>query len=346
MRDVRTARPILEAALVVGASVGLAAQLAPFLRMSPAWAAAFVFGGAALVAVGGTFLGTRRPNAPSAPNAAPAPHAPAGSDAVSGRAILAACALAVCALALVDRLQPRAGVGAPVVDAALVAIAAAIGGAIGARIEHPGHLLPASIVAASADVVSLLSPRGLTHAIAADARALSLLAVSFPVPGTAEAAPALGLGDLVFIALLLAAARRHALGAPRVAALSLLGVTIAGAASALVEAAVPALPAVVAAVLVGVPAARRVRREDRTIAIVAASIALALAAATGLRRLVTPPPPRTETGSVGERSRRAPDDAPEGSRETGAGAAGRLSLFCSSGTARAEMHVKLHSCIP
>jgi hypothetical protein len=286
---VRAARPILEAALVAFASVGLAAQLAPHVQLSPGWAAAFVFGGAALVAVGGTFLGTRSaPATPAPPLAASAPQRLAPLPVL---AVLGTSVVAVCALAAIDRVQPRASVGAPLVDAALIAIAAALGGAIGARVEHPGHLLPASLVAASADVVSLLSPSGLTHAIAADARALSLLAVSFPVPGTREAAPALGLGDLVFIALLLAAARRHALGVGRVAGLALLGVAVAGAASAILEAAVPALPAVVAAVLLGVPAARRVRRKDRTVALVAAAIALALAATTGIRRLTSPPPP-------------------------------------------------------
>jgi hypothetical protein len=285
VRTVGSIRSILEAASAVGVAVGLAALLAPSVPMSPAWAAAFVFGGAALVAVGGTFVGTR--GTPGASADSETTRARSGQAALG---VLGPCAVAIAALVLVDRLQPRASLGAPLVDAALVAIAVALGGAIGRHVEHPGHLLPASLVAASADVVSLLSPSGPTHAIAANARALSLLAVSFPVPGTAEAAPALGLGDLVFIALLLAAARRHALGARRVAALSLLGVALAGAASALVEGAVPALPAVVAAVLLGVPATRRLRRKDRTVAIVAASIALALAAATGIRRLASPPP--------------------------------------------------------
>jgi hypothetical protein len=144
-------------------------------------------------------------------------------------------------------------------------------------------LLPASIVAASADVISVLSPHGPTRTVASDERALSLLAVSFPVPGTSLAAPALGVGDVLFVALLLAAARAHALSPIRVALLCAIGVALAGVASAMLGAAVPALPAIVAVVLVGVPGARRLRRKDRTVALVASGVAVALAAAVLVR---------------------------------------------------------------
>jgi hypothetical protein len=274
----RGARALLAGAALVFAVVALAGLVAPRLTLSVGAASVFVFAGVAVSAVLGVFLGTR---------------------AHPARRVAALVALvAVALLAAVALGHPPPRLGAPLVDAALVALAIAVGGAIGARIEHPGHLLPASVVAACADVISVVSPSGPSHAIVADARALAILALSFPVPGTREAAPALGLGDVVFLALLLAAARTHALPAARVAALSLLGIALAGVASAALEAAVPALPAIVACVIVGVPAARRVRRRDRTVTWIAVGAAVLLA-----------------TGAVARRGRETPVPAPVGSTD-------------------------------
>lgn len=266
--------PLLAAALC-GIVAALAALIAPRVSLSPGAASVFVFGGASLLAVLGAYVGTRaRP---------------------SGRAAIAAVVVACAVLSIVGLARPSPRLGVPLVDAALVALAVAVGGSVGARIEHPGHLLPASIVAACADVLSVLSPSGPTHAILADERALALLAISFPIPGTPIAAPALGLGDVIFIALLLAAARAHGLSARRVAALSLLGLALAGGLSAAADAAVPALPAIVACVLLGLPAARRVRRRDRTVTWIAAGAALVLAGGAILRRpRSAPPPPEPE----------------------------------------------------
>jgi hypothetical protein len=246
-------------ALVVPAAVVAAAMLlAPHLHVSPGAADALTFGGAAAVSILGLVLGTRAPLSP--------------------RGVVAIDAFAAATLGVLAALRVRSPWIAPVVDASLLAVAWATGGAIGARIEHPGHLLPAAAVAAAADVASVTSSSGPTHAIAASERALAVLAVSFPVPGTGAVAPALGVGDLVFVALLLAAARAHGLSVLRVAGLSLAGILLAGFGSALSGRAFPALPAIGAVVVGFVPEARRLRRKDRTVATLSIGVAAVVAA--------------------------------------------------------------------
>jgi len=85
------------------------------------------------------------------------------------------------------------------VDAALVALAWAVGTSIGARVQDPSHLLPACVVAGSADLVSVLSPEGPSHAIAKSDQALSVLATWFPVPGSHAVAPARGFLHRAFV---------------------------------------------------------------------------------------------------------------------------------------------------
>src|SRR5262249_16797564 len=112
------------------------------------------------------------------------------------------------------------------VNTALVALAHSLGGSIGRRVAHPGHLLPACAVAAAADAASVLFPGGPSHAIASSERALSLALVAFPVPGTRALAPSIGFGDLVFLALVLGTAATHRLSIPRAAALGALGAAV------------------------------------------------------------------------------------------------------------------------
>jgi hypothetical protein len=189
-------------------------------------------------------------------------------------------AVAVVALGIVAATGAAGAVTPIVVDTALVAAAWSIGSSIGRRIEHPGHLLPACVVVASADAASVVSSFGPSHAIAASERALSIAAVAFPVPGTSSFAPALGVGDLVFIAILFGAVRAHALSLRRAASLAWIGAMAAGVASAVLGMPVPALVPIAAAIVLGLPEARRVRARERTVAAVAMAIAVTVAAAT------------------------------------------------------------------
>lgn len=236
----------------------VAARVAPGMHASPAVAAAVVYGGATLSGAAAVAVTLR---------AAPRPLA----LALVGALLLAAAAFAP--------LSPT--LRAALVVTALVGLAVGLGGSIGLRVQHAGHLLPAAAMAAAADVVSVTASFGPSRAVAESPRALSLLAASFPVPGTTEVAPALGVGDLVFYALALGVARAHTLPYLRVAVAGYAGIALAGVAAAWTAAPVPALPAIGAAVVLAVPATRRVRRADRTpttIAVGLAVLALAWAA--------------------------------------------------------------------
>jgi hypothetical protein len=253
---------LIAPALVVATLIAVS----PFVRASLAVASAFAFFGAAIVAVLGVSLGARK--------------------SLRGRTVLAVDCLAAVTLATLAVLHVRNPYLSAIVDAALIAFAWATGGAIGQRVEHPAHLLPAAAVAAAADVASVASSWGPSNAIASSERALSVLAISFPVLGTRSVAPALGVGDLIFIALALGVARQHGLPYRRITMLALVGVVIAGVASAFLERAVPALPAIGLMIVAFVPAARAVRRRDRTVTTMAIGISAIVVVATivGLRR--------------------------------------------------------------
>jgi hypothetical protein len=176
--------------------------------------------------------------------------------------------------------QPAAQWTMLIVDVALVSLGWALGSSLGRRVQDAAHLLPACVVAASADLASLLSPEGPSHAIAASERALSVLATWFPVPGGEALAPALGLGDLLFMGLVLGVARAHGLPYLRCVAACLLGTALAGFAAARFAIAIPALVPIAAAVVLGVPRVRRLKPADRGAArlsmVIAATIALAV----------------------------------------------------------------------
>lgn len=246
------------------AAVGLARDS---MRVSPDVAAAVTFAGGALVSIGPLSLaargGLRRRDALIFPLLTAAP---------VGLALL---------------------MGKPVphvfVNFTLVLIAHGIGGAIGRRVIHPGHLLPASLVAASADVLSLVHPEGPSHAIAESERALSLLAIHFPVPGVHGMAPVLGLGDLVFVALVLGVVVQHRLSLVRASVAVLLGVFAAGGLAAGLGVPVPALIPIAAAILLGMPEARALRPQDRRTTRIAAAVALAVIAGLLVQRVLLAP---------------------------------------------------------
>lgn len=248
------------------AAVGAAIVICPHIPVSLAVASAVTFLGAAIVSVLGVALGAHR--------------------MVSGRAVLLIDVGAIIGLSIIAVLRARHPLVAALVDTLLIAFAWATGAAIGERVEDPAHLLPAAAVAAAADVASVVSSWGPSAAIAGSERALAVLAISFPVPGTHAVAPSLGVGDLIFIALALGVARRHALPYLRITLLALFGVVLAGFASAALERAVPALPAIGAMIVAFVPRARAVRRRDRSVTTIALGISAVVVVLTivGLRR--------------------------------------------------------------
>jgi hypothetical protein len=197
---------------------------------------------------------------------------------------------AVAAASLLTRvvLQPSPIATVLLVDSALVCLSWALGCSLGRRVQHAAHLFPACVVAASADLVSLLSPEGPSHAIAESERALSVLAVWFPVPGSSALSPALGVGDLLFMALAFGVARAHGLPYLRCVAACAAGTALAGVAAAWSGLAVPALLPIAAALVFALPKIRQLRRSDRKAAhwsmLIASSVALASVARTLLSR--------------------------------------------------------------
>lgn len=232
--------------LIAPAVVGAASLVAPRIPAPPAVGDLATFACATLTAL----------SAITALSRAPVP--------TERRVIILALAAACLALAGFSHALSLPTVAA--VAFALVAIGHGVGDFIGSHIEHPGHILPACVVAACIDVTSVLHPSGPSHAVLASPRALSLLTVSFPVFGAAAVAPVIGIGDLLFIALLLGVARTHGLRWWKVAVAAALGVAFAGFLSGMLDRAVPALPLIGAATIGMVHEMRALRRKDRKLA--------------------------------------------------------------------------------
>ncbi|HMI84130.1 MAG TPA: hypothetical protein VK550_08540 [Polyangiaceae bacterium] len=246
--------------------VAIAAMALPYFHCGDESASLIVFGGAASTSVAALAIAAR-------------------SYPATGWRV-AVGVTAVVLLAILAWTGITAVVAAIAVDAALVAAAWAIGTSIGRRIEHPGHLLPACVVVACADAASMVSRFGPTHVIAENERALSVVAIAFPVPGTSSVAPALGVGDLIFMAIVFGAVAGHGLSLVRAALLCGVGTAVAGAASAMLNTAVPALVSIAAALVLGLPEARRVRPRERRVASLAMAVAISVALAVIVAQLV------------------------------------------------------------
>jgi hypothetical protein len=201
---------------------------------------------------------------------------------------LATAAFATLLLLTLVVWQPSPIATVLLVDSALVCLSWALGCSLGRRVQHQSHLFPACVVAASADLVSLLSPEGPSHAIAESERALSVLATWFPVPGSSALAPALGVGDLLFMALAFGVARAHGLPYVRCVVACVIGTALAGAAAAWTGLAIPALLPIAAALILALPTILQLRLPDRKAAHWSMLIASSVALATVARALLSP----------------------------------------------------------
>ena len=114
-----------------------------------------------------------------------------------------------------------------------------------------------------ADVFSVFSARGVSAQVVESERLLSVLAISWPMPGSGELMPVLGVGDVIMCALYLCAARQLALGVGRTALALAVGFAAVLAALFVLQIPLPALPALGLAVVVAQPRTWRLRREER-----------------------------------------------------------------------------------
>ena len=193
-----------------------------------------------------------------------------------GFAFLAA-GLAAAALAAQAVVQAGGPWMAGLVTIALLLVCSALGGAVGGRIGHPGYLLFVAWVAGLVDVISLLHPAGVSHAVAESPSMLAWVALPFPLLGTSEIVPFLGGGDVVFVAMYLVAARTHGLDQVRTVWALACGFAAAFAAVLWTESAVPVLPFLGAAVVATHPETwRPPARERRTAILLSACLTLAV----------------------------------------------------------------------
>jgi hypothetical protein len=146
---------------------------------------------------------------------------------------------------------------------ALLLLGTGVGALVGRRIQQPGHLLFVAVVSSVADLWSVTQPSGISHAIAQDPLALSLAALPWPMPGSGELAPLLGVGDVVFTSLYLAATRVHALPLRRSVLALALGYALTTAFVIATERPIPVLPLMGACFVIAQPAARSVSALDR-----------------------------------------------------------------------------------
>jgi hypothetical protein len=178
-------------------------------------------------------------------------------------ATLVASAAALGAVAWLGAELPPV-VSAVVVTVALLMAGSSAGGAVGGRIEHPGHLLAVAAVSVLVDSFSVLHPAGPTAAVVARPEAIAVLALPWPLLGSRELAPVLGVGDVIFAALYLAASRRFDLGVTRTAVAVALGLVATMGGVMATGLPLPALVGMGVAVVIAHPRARRLPPKDRS----------------------------------------------------------------------------------
>ncbi|MDY0004878.1 MAG: hypothetical protein RBU30_26505 [Polyangia bacterium] len=168
----------------------------------------------------------------------------------------------------------------PASSAALVAMTLVVGNWLAGELERPGHLLPVCVIGALADLWSVLSgptrqigERTAAHLEQASAELArggapppppwpSFLVFHWPQVGGGGMASLVGFGDLVFLALLLAGARRFGLGAGRALGLVASGLCLAMGLSLALGRPLPALPFLCGLFVLGnLPWLRLTRRE-------------------------------------------------------------------------------------
>lgn len=194
-------------------------------------------------------------------------------------------ALLVPPLVLAGLVLARPAVPTPVeacaINVALLTFGGLLGGAVGGRVDHAGHLVLLAWVASVVDTVSVFAPEGPTAQIVASPElALPLVTLSWPIFGTASVEPLIGVGDVTIATLYAAAARATGLPRARVVLGLLVGFALTFAALVVWERALPALPMLSFAVVLALaPRSLRVPPADRKKGFAFAALVTALAIA-------------------------------------------------------------------
>jgi hypothetical protein len=190
-----------------------------------------------------------------------------------------------CVMMLVAALSQEASSTGPVdapalcVLTGLLVLGTGLGALVGRRIQHSSHLLFVALVSGIADTLSVVQPGGISRAIAEEPRALALLALPWPLLGSPEIAPFLGVSDVVFTSLYLHASRAHALPLLRSMLALFAGFSATAVLVLLLQRPIPVLPLLGASFVLAQPRARAASAEDlRRGAWVLAALAFVIAA--------------------------------------------------------------------
>ena len=189
----------------------------------------------------------------------------------------------LCSLAAIPVLRVAPWLGGLLGAAGIALAACALGTQVGQRVESPGHVLPVALLSAGVDLWSVTAASGPTHVIVQTPVLLKLLTVMAPVPPSRLPEPQIGFGDVVFTALYMAVAARFSLPLRRTTAALFAGLVLSGVASALLEAPVPALPALGLLMVIVHPETRRVPAKDRNATLFAAALLCASVARVAVR---------------------------------------------------------------
>jgi hypothetical protein len=144
----------------------------------------------------------------------------------------------------------------------LLILGTGLGAAIGRRIQDPAHLLFVAVVSAVADTLSVTQPGGISKAIAEQPAALALLALPWPLLGTPEIPPFLGVSDVVFASLYIHASRVHGLSVQRTGLALAAAFAATAALVVLTQHTIPVLPLLGLSVLFAQPRARAASSAD------------------------------------------------------------------------------------
>ena len=164
---------------------------------------------------------------------------------------------------LVVQQRAAASESAPWILLALLSVGSGLGTWVGSAIEQPGHLLFVALVSSVVDTWSVAHPEGPSATLLQRPESLALLALPWPMLGTRDVAPLLGVGDVVFTSLYWSAGRRHGLSALRTSFAFALAFAATAISVVVFERAIPVLPFLGAAMLAAHPAARAPQARDR-----------------------------------------------------------------------------------
>jgi hypothetical protein len=178
-------------------------------------------------------------------------------------------------VALAGPALPRV-VAAALVTSALLTFGTLVGSVVGSAIDHAGHLLVVAVISSLVDAFSVLHPSGPTAQLVRVQTALDVLILPWPILGTARIEPILGVGDVAFAAIYLAAAKRHGLPLRRTVAALAAGLAVTLGVVLATGRGIPALPFLGAAVVVAHPQARRLPEADRKKALLGLGVLVAL----------------------------------------------------------------------